>query len=88
MGLIARALEEAGVATVRMVMRREVAENVKPLRALFVEFPFGALLGPADDKGTQRRVIMEALTMLITAAKPGTIIDSDLSWKSGFDPGG
>ena len=82
MGLIARALEEVGIATVHVVMRREVAENVKPPRALFVKFPFGAPLGPADDMGTQRRVILEALTMLISATEPGTIIDSDQSWKS------
>ncbi len=40
-------------------MRREVAENVKPPRTLFVKFPFGAPLGPADDAETQRGVIRE-----------------------------
>jgi hypothetical protein len=38
-GLIARVLEQAGIATVCIIMRREVAENVKPPRALFVKFP-------------------------------------------------
>ena len=28
------------------------------------------------------RVIIEALSMLISATEPGTIIDSDQSWKS------
>jgi hypothetical protein len=56
-GLIARVLEEAGIATVCIIMRREVAENVKPPRALFVKFPFGAPLGPAGDAETQRGVI-------------------------------
>ena len=81
MGLIARVLEEAGIATVCIVMRREVAQNVKPPRALFVKFPMGAPLGPAGDAETQRGVILEALTMLTSATEPGTIVDSPRQWR-------
>jgi D-proline reductase (dithiol) PrdB len=80
-GLIARVLEEAGIATVCIIMRREVAENVKPPRALFVKFPFGAPLGPAGDAETQRGVILEALSVLTSATEPGTIVDSPQAWK-------
>jgi len=80
-GLIARVLEEAGIATVCIIMRREVAENVKPPRALFVKFPFGAPLGPAGDIETQRGVILEALSVLAVATEPGTIADSPRTWK-------
>jgi D-proline reductase (dithiol) PrdB len=80
-GLIARVLEEAGISTVCLNMRREVAENVKPPRTLFVKFPFGAPLGPAGDAETQRGVIMEALDVLVSATKPGTIVDSPRAWK-------
>jgi len=80
-GLIARVVEEAGIATVCIIMRREVAENVKPPRALFVKFPFGAPLGPAGDVETQRGVIVEALSVLTYAAEPGTIVDSPRAWK-------
>ncbi len=81
MGLIARVLEETGISTVCLNMRREVAENVKPPRTLFVRFPFGAPLGPAADAGTPRSVILEALDVLVSATEPGTIIDSPLAWK-------
>jgi len=74
-------VEEAGIATVCIIMRREVAENVKPPRALFVKFPFGAPLGPAGDVETQRGVIVEALSVLTSAAEPGTIVDSPRAWK-------
>jgi len=80
-GLIARVLEEAGIATVCINMRREVAQNVKPPRTLFVKFPFGAPLGQAGDVATHRAVIQEALTVLTTATEPGTIVDSDRMWK-------
>ena len=81
MGLIARVLEENGISTVCLNTRREVAENVKPPRTLFVKFPFGAPLGPAGDAETQRGVIMEALDVLLSANEPGIIVDSSRAWK-------
>ena len=81
MGLIARVLEENGISTVCLNMRREVAENVKPPRTLSIKFPFGAPLGPAGDAETQQGVIMEALEVLVSAIEPGTIVDSPRAWK-------
>ena len=81
MGLIARVLEEASIATVCINMRREVAQNVKPPRTLLVKFPFGAPLGPAGDVETHRAVIHEALAVLTGATEPGTIVDSTRTWK-------
>jgi len=62
-------------------MRREVAQNMKPPRTLFVHFPLGAPLGPANDAETHRKVIRQALDVLVTAHEPGTIVDSPLQWK-------
>jgi D-proline reductase (dithiol) PrdB len=80
-GLIARVLEEAGISTVCIVMRKETAQNVKPPRALFVHFPMGAPLGPANDPETHHEVLRQALDILETARQPGTIVDSPLQWK-------
>ena len=80
MGLIARALEEQGIATVCVVMNRDITENVKPPRALFVRFPYGAPLGPAGDAVTQMAVIREALDLLTGATQPATIAVSDIEW--------
>ena len=81
MGLIARVLEEAGIATVCIIMRREVAQNVMPPRTVFVKFPFGAPLGSAGDADAQRGVILEALAVLTSTTEPGTIVDSPRAWK-------
>lgn len=62
-------------------MRREVAQNVKPPRTLFVRFPLGAPLGPAGDSETHRAVILEALQVLVEGTEPGTIVDSARMWK-------
>ena len=80
MGLIARTLEEHGIATVCVVMNRDITENVKPPRALFVRFPYGAPLGPAGDAVTQMAVIRAALDVLATATRPGSIVASDIEW--------
>ena len=80
MGLIARVLEAKGIATVCVVMNRDITENVKPPRALFVRFPYGAPLGPAGDAATQMAVIRAALDVLVTTAHPGTIVVSDIEW--------
>ena len=80
MGLIARALEEQGIATVCVVMNRDITQNVKPPRALFVRFPYGAPLGPANDAVTQMGVIREALDLLTGATQPATIAVSDIEW--------
>jgi hypothetical protein len=80
-GLIARILEEADIATVCINMRREVAQNVRPPRTLFVKFPMGAPLGPAGDTETHRAVIREALSVLTTASEPGAIVDSTRMWR-------
>jgi len=79
-GLIARALEEQGITTVCVVMNRDITENVKPPRALFVRFPYGAPLGPAGDAVTQMTVIRAALDVLATATRPGSIVASDIEW--------
>jgi hypothetical protein len=79
-GLIARALEEQEITTVCVVMNRDITENVKPPRALFVRFPYGAPLGPANDAVTQMGVIREALALLTGATQPATIVVSDIEW--------
>jgi D-proline reductase (dithiol) PrdB len=79
-GLIARVIEEHGIPTVCVVMNRDITENVKPPRALWVHFPYGAPLGPAGQSDTQMSVVREALDALVSAADPGAIVESDIEW--------
>ncbi len=80
MGLIARAIEAAGIPTVCVVMNRDIAENVGIPRALHVRFPYGAPLGPAGHADTQLAVIREALGLLTQAAAPARVIESTVEW--------
>ncbi len=62
--LVAAELERRGVATVTLQLLREVAERVRPPRALFVPFPHGYPLHAPDDPERQRAVIEAALALL------------------------
>jgi hypothetical protein len=79
-GLIARVIEEYGIPTVCVVMNRDITENTKPPRAIYVHFPYGAPLGPAGQSETQMAVVREALDVLVSATDPGTIVESTIDW--------
>ncbi|HEX3578525.1 MAG TPA: hypothetical protein VHY33_08165 [Thermoanaerobaculia bacterium] len=68
--LIAAELERRGITTVCIVLLREVAEKVRPPRALFVPFRHGYPLGLPNDAGTQRGVIEAALKLIERDAEP------------------
>lgn len=55
-------------------------ERVGAPRTLAVELPFGHLLGQPGDRGQQRRVILQALDVLVEATAPGTIVHSTERW--------
>jgi len=62
--LIAAELERRGITTVCVILLREIAEKVRPPRALFVPFRHGFPLGAPNDPALQRRVIEAALELL------------------------
>ena len=62
--LLAAAIETHGIATTCIVLLREIAEKVRPPRALFVPFAHGYPLGAANDGEGQLKVIRTALGLL------------------------
>ncbi|MFQ5679786.1 MAG: hypothetical protein ACE5HP_10065 [Gemmatimonadota bacterium] len=70
---MARELESRGIATVCLILLREVAEKVKPPRSLVVPFGWGQPLGPPGQAGLHRRVALEALRFLSEAEEPAAI---------------
>ena len=78
MGLVAAELERQGIATVAIQLLREVAERVRPPRALYVPFPHGFPLGLPSDPAGQRRVIECALRLFEdTSLVPPVLVDFD-----------
>ena len=63
--LVGAECERRGVATVTIQLLREVAEAVRPPRALLVPFPHGFPLGAPGDPAGQRAVVEAALGLLV-----------------------
>lgn len=62
--LIAAEIERRGMATVCLMLLREVAEQVRPPRALVVPFEHGYPLGKPHDAALQQSVIRAALALV------------------------
>jgi len=67
--LVAAELERRGISTVVIQLLREVAERMRPPRALFVPFKHGYPLDTPNDPQRQHAVIEAALKLLEDAAR-------------------
>lgn len=69
-GLIAGALEQAGIATVCIQLLQGVATAMGIPRSLWVPFPHGYALGAPGEVALQQRILAQALALLAAAAGP------------------
>jgi hypothetical protein len=72
--LVGAECERQGIATVAIQLLREVAEAVRPPRALLVPFPHGYPLGEPKRSARQRAVVEAALSLLEQAAPPPPVL--------------
>ncbi|MBM3836274.1 MAG: hypothetical protein FJ403_24070 [Verrucomicrobia bacterium] len=76
MSLIAAELERQGISTVAIQLLREVAERVRPPRALCVPFRHGYPLGSPNNATEQHAVIDAALRLIEdTNGTPPVLVD-------------
>jgi hypothetical protein len=85
--VLARIFEAAGMPTVLVTNMPFWSERVGAPRSLAVEFPFGHIIGPAGDRTMQTRVIRQALDVLETAGRPGTIEHFQEPWPEPLELG-
>lgn len=71
--LLAAEIERRGIATVCLMLLREIAEKVRPPRALALPFPHGCPLGAPNDPQLQREVMLRALALLEREGPPPLI---------------
>lgn len=74
-GLVGAELERQGIATVAIQLLRDVAERMRPPRALWVPFPHGYPLDRPHDPERQHRVIAAALRLLEEEEGPPLLVD-------------
>ena len=77
--LVAAELERRGIATVAIQLLREVAERVRPPRALLVPFRHGYPLDRPSDSARQHAVVEAALRLLEDPdLRPPALVDLEL----------
>jgi D-proline reductase (dithiol) PrdB len=79
-GLVARIVEQAGISTVVVSTARDITQQVKPPRAVFVNHPMGNTFGHAGDRALQSRILREALNMVVHVTEAGRLIDLPHVW--------
>lgn len=83
--LAARALEEAGIATVVMGCARDIVEYVGVPRLLFSDFPLGNAAGRPNDLESQALTLELALRLMEGAPGPRITLQSPLKWSDDPD---
>ena len=88
--LVARHLEENGIATVVVGSARDIVEECGVARLLFTDFPLGNPFGIPWDKEMQSAIMAMALDLLAYAWQPRTTVQApfvwseDESWRAAF----
>ena len=80
MGLVARAIEAAGIPTVTLNMIWPFQRLIGMPRVAAIEHPFGRPFGDVDDAETQRKVLRAALRVFDLAQEPGHIEHLPFVW--------
>ena len=83
--LVARLLEQSGIATVVMGCARDIALHVGVPRLLFSDFPLGNSAGRPHDTGSQVHTLELALRLLESAPTARTTVQSPLRWSASSD---
>jgi len=79
-GLVARALEAAGVPTLCLTSAYSITSSVNPPRAAFSDLPLGHTVGRPHQPEFQRDLLRRALRAAEEMDVPGTITPTGVSW--------
>jgi hypothetical protein len=79
-GLVARFLEEQGLATVILTPTPEFHREIGFPRTVALEYPYGRPLGQVLDAEGQRQVLLATLDKFSQASEPGIIEHLNFEW--------
>ena len=85
LSLVARDLEQAGIATVVMGCAKDIVEHAGVPRFLFSDFPLGNAAGRPKDPESQALTLELALRLLESAPGPRTTMQSPLRWSESHE---
>jgi D-proline reductase (dithiol) PrdB len=85
LALVARLLEESGIASVVMGCAKDIVEYVGVPRFVFSDFPLGNAAGRPHDAASQDATLALALALLESAPAARTTVQSPLRWSDSAD---
>ena len=85
MGLIGRALEQAGIATLSLTSARDITASAGLPRAAFLDYPLGHTSGRTEEPELNRSIMLDALAAFEAIDEPGTIVDLPYRWDTTDD---
>ncbi|MGI9658080.1 MAG: hypothetical protein ACR2OD_04160 [Gaiellaceae bacterium] len=85
MGLIGRALEEAGISTLSMTSARDITASAGLPRGAFLDYPLGHTSGRPQEVELNRSIMLDTLLAFETIEAPGTIVDLPYHWDESDD---
>ncbi len=80
MGLAARFLEAEGFSTVVLTPTPEFHNLIGVPRTAAIEYPYGRPVGQVGDREGQRKVLLDALSVLEKARQPGENRSLSFTW--------
>ena len=80
LALVARLLEESGIASVVVGCAKDIVEHVGVARFVFSDFPLGNAAGRPHDVASQDATLALALALLEAAPAARTTVQSPLRW--------
>jgi hypothetical protein len=73
-------LEEKGFSTVTLTVSPEFNREIGIPRVAAIEYPYGRPVGQVNDDEGQRKVLLEALSVLEKAQEPGQVFHLPFEW--------
>ena len=83
MSLVANGIEARGIPTLLVGTVRDIMEQARAPRSVFVDFPAGRTFGHPHDAGQHRQVLAAAFDELSQFSEPGQIRDLPFQWADG-----
>lgn len=80
-GIVARELEKKGISTIALVTVKEVAREIRIPRSVFINFPFGMVLGRAFAKALQQSIVNDIVHALKVLDKPAKLYELPYKWE-------
>jgi D-proline reductase (dithiol) PrdB len=80
-GLVARAVEAAGIPTVTLSVVRSMTEATPAPRNMLIRFRLGQVLGEPHNVAQQQAVLRAALDAVPSLTEPGATLELPFRWR-------